>query len=80
MHKLNSPFGLSALILVFVILSACLSAEAVPLWRQRIAEQVAEQIEEEVEEELVVPAPQRQRGPFLWIFAGFILTAFVMSL
>ncbi len=78
-------------LLAFIFFLSCLGAHALPPWLQRGGAQ--EEQEEEIlkmpdfeiaqEEEIHPPyysEPERSKGPFLWIFIGFIAAGFISSL
>ncbi len=88
-HLLN--VRTASFLLVFILFFSCLGAHALPPWLQRGGAQ--EEQEEEIlkmpdfeiaHEEEIRPRyhsePERTKGPFLWIFIGFIASAFITSL
>ncbi len=88
---MNSSIGMVrtfSIFVVFVLIFFCLAAHALPPWLQRGGgEQAEEKLqlpEFDVEQDEPPPyfytVPERSKGPFLWIFVGFVAAAFITSL
>ncbi len=79
-----------SLFLVLILFLSCAAAHALPPWLQRGAaekpqeEEIFKMPDFETEQEETRPyyysEPERAKGPFLWIFIGFLATVFVTSL
>ncbi len=81
-----APLRICVFCLAVLLFLACADAEALPPWLQRGEESGEEtfkmpdyRTEEEKRPDFEYRA-EREDGPFLWVFIGFIATAFIMSL
>ncbi len=71
---------------VLILFFGCLTAYAMPPWLQRGGSESEPlsmpdfQAEEEFERPYYYTQPERSKGPFLWVFFGFLATAFLTGL
>ena len=90
MYCLFRNVRVASFFLVLILVFLCAGAYALPPWLQRGGaeekqeEEIFKMPDFETEQEEARPyyyaEPERAKGPFLWIFIGFLTTVFITSL